>query len=152
MALIIYPASNSDSFVSVVDADDYISKLTLDFAQWDALSTEDKERYLRIAYRDIIDHTTPDDYPDPLPDCVGESQSLMAVHDLVNELSGGATSTQSNLIKRNKVGSIEQEFYSGYKMSKGVGRVPDSAYNCLENIGYNILKLLGFSQSKLGRS
>jgi len=151
MALVLYPDPNADSFVTVAEADDYISRLTLDFAQWDSLIEEDKERYLRIAYRDIIDNTDPDTYPDLLPECVGESQSLMASNDLIIGISSGTYSAQSNLIKRNKVGSIEQEFYSGYKLIKEPTRVPDQASTCLEELGYNTIKTTGVTQTTLGR-
>lgn len=151
MALIIYPDPNADSFVTVAQADAYISALTLDSAQWDALSIEDRERYLRIAYRNIIDNTDPTTYPDPLPSCVGESQSLMASNDMVNGLSSGANQSTTGSIKRNKVGSIEQEFYDTNKVSS-VNIVPPTAQSCLSDLGYSFTNINGLTQLTLGRS
>ncbi len=155
MALIIYPATSSDSFVTVPQADLYISLLTMNSPDWTALAIDDKERLLRIAYRDIIDHTDPKTYPKPLPICVAEAQALMAVNDTVNSISSGvASTTVQGAIKKQKVGSVEQQFYdtktSGGKRS--LSRVPAGARKCLEGIGY-VFKTAseGLKQVHLGR-
>jgi len=156
MALTIYPDPAADSFVTVQQADLYISLLTMNSPEWTALAPDDKERLLRIAYRDIIDHTDPTKYPNPLPVCVSESQALMAVHDTVNNLSSGVTSTNTTgAIKKQKVGSIEREFYDvAGTVSKGtVYRVPKSAWKCMKDLGYALkTKTSGLSQTLLGRS
>ena len=153
MALIIYPADGADSFVTVAEADSYIQTLTLNYDQWSILSESDKEIYLRIAYRFIIENTDSDLYPDPIPDCVGESQSLMAVHDLVNGLSSGTESAETGAIKKNKVGSIEQEFYDvKTQTSSYISRVPDNAQACLIDIGYSYSNISGLKQTTLGHS
>ena len=152
MALIIYPDQGADSFVTVSEADAYIALLTLDSVEWDALPTETREVYLRIAYRDIIDHTDSTTYPDPIPECVGESQSLMAVHDLVNNLSSGVEAAVTGAIKKNKVGSIEQEFYDTTVTSKTTSRVPEGAETCLYELGYYISDINGLTQLTLGHS
>ncbi len=155
MALIIYPATNSDSFVTVPQADLYISMLTMNSQDWVALTPTDKEILLRIAYRDIIDHTVPAKYPKPLPACVGEAQALMAVHDTVNSISSGvATTTVQGAIKKQKVGTIEQQFYDAKTTSskRSLTRVPAGAKKCLEGIGYIFkAKTTGLSQTILGR-
>ena len=152
MALVIYPTDDSDSFVTVADANDYISSLTLNSSDWSLLSDDDKERYLRIAYRDIIDHTDPATYADPLPECVGESQALMAVHDLVNNLSSGVVSAPTGPIRKNKVGSIEQEFFHTNERVGDINRVPDGAKACLSELGYDSTCIIGLTQLTLGRS
>jgi len=155
MALITHPDPNADSFVTLQQAELYISLLTLNNAEWVALSPDVQEQLLRIAYRDIVDHTDPTKYPNPLPLCVGESQSLMAIHDHINTLSGGATSTATTgAIKKQKVGSVEREFYDvqGATKSGKIYRVPDLAYKCLEGLGYKFTKTKtsGLTQTILG--
>jgi len=154
MALIIYPDPLADSFVTLPQAELYISMMTLNGAEWKALMPDHQEQLLRIAYRDIIDHTDPKKYPNPMPICVAEAQALMAVHDHINSLSGGATSTATTgAVKKQKVGPVEREFYDvGGKVSSGkVYRVPDMAKKCLEGIGYVFKKKTsGLSQTILG--
>ena len=154
MALIVYPDPNADSFVTVQQADLYISTLTLNGNDWNALDTETKEVYLRIAYRNIIDNTDPTTYPDPLPVCVGEAQSLMAVHDLVNGLSEGTVTAEKGAIRSQKVGSIEQSFYDvkGYIENGTVSRLPEAAKPCLFDLGYDFSTIKGIKQTILGRS
>jgi len=157
MPLIIHPAIGADSFVSVAQADLYISLLTMNSAEWTAVAPDDKERLLRIAYRDIIDHTDPTTYPTPLPVCVGEAQALMAVHDSVNSLSSGVTATTvSGALKKQKVGPIEQQFYDTKTTGGSSGkvyRVPKSAWKCLQDLGYILaVKSDKFQQTLLGRS
>ena len=157
MALIIFPDPAADSFVTVAQADLYIQMLTMNSAQWMLVAPDDKERLLRIAYRDIIDHTDPKTYPNPLPVCVGESQALMAVHDTVNSLSTGvAKTTVSGALKQSKVGSISQSFYdtktTGGSTTK-VYRVPKSAWKCMQDLGYALSVTSDkFKQVLLGRS
>ena len=154
MALIIYPLTDSDSFITVADADIVIGKYTLQSAAWLALTPTAKENYLRIAYRDIIDHTDPTTYPTPLDACVGEAQALMAVHDLQYGFSNTQSAT-TGAIKKQKVGSITREFYDvqGAVQDAVTGRVPDMAKNCLTALGYVIAaKTSGVGQTLLGRS
>ncbi len=153
--LVIYPDPAADSFVTLPQAELYISMLTLNGVEWAALDPTHQEQLLRIAYRDIIDHTDPTTYPTPLPVCVGESQSLMAVHDHVNSLSGGATSTATTgAVKKQKVGVVEREFYDVQGSAKAgtVYRVPAMAMKCLEGIGYVFSKkaTTGLTQTILG--
>ena len=154
MPLIIYPNPNADSFVSVPQADLYISMLTMNSAEWMAIAPEDKERLLRIAFRDIIDHTDPTTYPDPLPVCVGEAQALMAIHDSVNNLSTGVAVTTKGAIKKQKVGSIAQEFYDAKSTkSSKIYRVPKTAWKCMEDLGYSTGTTSSkFRQERLDRS
>ena len=155
MSLIIYPDPAADSFVSLPQAELYITMLTLNSLEWKSLTPDDQERLLRIAYRDIIDHTDAKKYPTPLPMCVGESQSLMAVHDHVNSLSGGATATATKgALKSQKVGPLAQSFYDakGSVKSGKVMTVPKMAVKCLEGIGYVFkTQTQGLGQTILGR-
>ena len=151
MALIIYPTADADSFISVADATTVIETLTLDGAAWGALSVSEQEVYLRIAYRNIVDHTDTTTYPDPLDICVGSSQALMASWDLKNGLSLDVEDYRGAL-KKNKVGTIEQEFYDVDKV-RSVGTVPTMAKACLEELGYIFpVNANGLTQTILGRS
>jgi len=155
MALIIYPDPNADSFVTVAQADLYISMLTMNSVEWKALTPENQEILLRIAYRDIIDHTDPTTYPVPLPICVSEAQALMASHDNVNSISSGiATTSVTGAVKSQKVGSIAVSYYDSKTTSaaRSVRRVPSSAYKCLLDLGY-IFKATSdsFKQVHLGK-
>ena len=155
MALIIYPDPAADSFVTLPQAELYISLLTMNSTDWTTLSPDDQERLLRIAYRDIIDHTDPKTYPKPLPICVSEAQALMAVHDTVNSISSGvAATTVQGAIKKQKVGSVEQQFYDTKSTAsvRSLSRVPAGARKCLEDLGYKFhLKSDGLKQVHLGR-
>ena len=155
MALIIYPDPAADSFVTLPQAELYISMLTMNSADWVALTPEDQERLLRIAYRDIRDHTDPKTYPKPLPICVSEAQALMAVHDTVNSISSGiASTTVQGAIKKQKVGSVEQQFYDTKSTSakRTLSRVPSGARKCLELLGYTFkVHSDGLKQVHLGR-
>ena len=148
MSLIIYPATDADSFITVADATTVIKKYTLDGDKWDAKTLEEQEILLRIAFTDIINHTDQTTYPDPLPSCVPEAQALMAVHDLVNSISGGAVGTQAQ-VKKQKAGPVEREFFELKTLPKSTQRVPEQAKPCLASIGYTFPS---FGQTLLGRS
>ena len=158
MALVLPPDSAYDSFVSLVDASIHIHALTLDGATWDAVAEAEKETYLRIATRRIEDGIDQDVYPiDPtsLPTCLAEATSLMAVHDLVNEISsGGATAAETGAIKKEQVGSIVQEYYDTKSVvNTYTSLVPVLARPCLESMGYIFpVSLGGLFQMTLGKS
>ena len=156
MALVIYPTVDYDSFITVVDATTTISEYTLHSAIWLALTIAEQEVYLRIAARNIIDHIdqelTP--FPDVMPSCVGEAQALMAVQDVVYGFSAQDTVDESGSIKKEKVASLEIEYYdTKSKTAKRVSVVPDMAMLCLEDIGYVLTPHIGgLTQTILGRS
>ena len=156
MALIIYPTADYDSFITVADATTAIDSLTLYSTQWAALSATEKEVYLRIAFRDIDDHVDQDDYPypDPMTDCVGEAQALMAIQDVVYGFSASVSTAEVGSVKKQKVASLEIEYYdSKSNTMKYAPRVPDMAKPCLETLGYTFTPTYnGLSQSTLGRS
>jgi hypothetical protein len=147
MALIICPDPSCDSFVDLVDAENYISMYTLHSDVWEALSDEDQERYLRIAYRVIVDNAI---IPDPIPTCLAQAQSLIAVNDLVYGISSEQLST-TGATRKEKVGSLEVEYFSP-RFEKTIPLIPPLARDCLESIGWYINNLLGLKQLKLGRS
>ena len=156
MALIIYPTADYDSFITVADATTAIGELTLHSTQWTALTNAEKEVYLRIAFRNIDDHVDQDDYPypDPMTDCVGTSQALMAVQDVVYGFSASTSTAEVGSVKKEKVASLEIEYYdSKSNTMKYAQIVPDMAKPCLETLGYIFTPTYnGLSQSTLGRS
>jgi len=154
MALILYPATDADSFITVADATTVIEKYTLQSDDWIALTDIAKENYLRIAYRDILDHTDPTTYPTVLPSCVGEAQALMASYDLQYGLSDTQVAT-TGALKKQQVGPITREFYDVQgQVKKAVSsRVPPMASSCLAELGYALsATTTGLKQTTLGRS
>ena len=156
MALVIYPIADYDSFITVDDATITISEYTLHKDVWTNLTIAEQEIYLRIAARNIIDHVdqelTP--FPDVMPTCVGQAQALMAVQDVVYGFSAQDTVDESGSIKKEKVASLEIEYYdTKSKTAKRVSVVPDMAMLCLEDIGYILSPYIaGLTQTTLGRS
>ena len=158
MALILPPDSAYDSFVSLVDAKTHIDALTLDGAAWAAIGADTQEVYLRIATRRIEAGVDQDLYPiDPtdIAECLPEATALMAVHDLVNEISAGsATASETGAVKKEQVGTIVQEYYDTKSVVNSyTSLVPALARPCLESIGYEFpTSLGGLFQLTLGKS
>ncbi len=152
--LTIYPAVGYDSFVSEVDADAVIASYTVDSAQWLALSQGDKEIYLRIATSTIkagIDLATYP-LPDPAPPCLADATALTAVHNLVNGLSASAAAKSAGEVKKQKVGSLEVEYFESGNVSRSTNWIPALARNCLTALHYTFVSGGGFKQTLLGRS
>ena len=156
MALIIYPTDSYDSFISVADATTVIDTLTLFSTEWGAITDTEKEIYLRIAMRRIVDGIDQDEnpLPDPLPDCAGEAQALMAVQDVVYGISANTTTESTGSIKKQKVASLEIEYYdTTSQTTKMVSIIPAMARPCLEELGYELPPMVtGLKQTTLGRS
>ena len=157
MALVLPPDSAYDSFVSLVDATGYISSLTLYGATWTALSDSEKEVYLRIATRLIVDGIDEDVYTldeTDLPVCLAEATSLIAIHDVIHGLTTGSTTATIGAIKKEQVGSIVQEYYDTKANTDDyVSAIPAMAIPCLESVSYVFNSgLRGARQTTLGRS
>ena len=156
MAMILYPAVNADSFITVADATIVIDKYTVNGADWAVLSVADQEIYLRIAYRRILDGIDLSVNPLPvvMPDCVGDSQALIAVHDVVNNISATAGAGVTGEVKMQAVGSLKVEYFqsdSGYVATE-INPIPDMAQDCLANLGYVFASTSNkFKQARLGR-
>lgn len=156
MALTIYPTTDYDSFISVADATTTISEMTLHASLWDGITETEREIYLRIACRvieDGIDQTV-NPYPDPMPDCAGEAQALMAVQDLVYGFSASTATSSVGAIKKQKVSSLEIEYYDSDSDSpKKVSYIPSLAVPCLELLGFDVPpNINGLTQLTLGKS
>lgn len=155
MALIIYPTADYDSFITVADATTVVEELTLYASTWNALSVSEQEVYLRIAMRRIIDgiDQETDPLPDPMLDCAGEAQALMAVEDVVYGISANVQ-PEVGSVKKEKVASLEIEYYdSVLGKTRMVSIVPAMARPCLETLGYDVPpNIIGLQQTTLGRS
>ncbi len=160
MALVLPPDTSYDSFVSLVDAATAIETYTLDSASWVALSNSNQEIYLRIATRRIEDGIDEDLYTidvTDIPTCLPEATALIAVHDLINSISGGAAETTgTGAIKKEQVGSIVQEYYdtkSSTDTSSSINTIPSIAYPCLDSVSFVFVSgITGLKQTTLGRS
>ena len=147
MALTICPATGCDSFIGLVDAEQVITDYTLYGDQWSALTDEDQERYLRIAYRLIVDNAA---IPDPIPDCLPQAQALIAANDMFYGISSSQITTTGST-KKEKVGQLEVEYFEpNQPIRKPI--IPTLAKGCLESIGWYMSTMIGVKQTTLGRS
>lgn len=135
MALILYPAGNADSFVSLIDADTYISLNSVHSDKWMQLTTEQKEVYLRIAFTRLheamqvaSEGTAPDPLSyDPTDTCLPRANAMMAVFDLAYGLSSEINPNTGVVIKERVEGAVEVSYaHTGYRNGDRLyGRVTD---------------------------
>jgi len=166
MALTIYPALGADSFISLADATTTITANSLQSSQWIALTDANKEVYLRIAYINIVnnisyDITSLSGYLDPLTyvalySCLPKSQAMMAIHDVVYQISS-EINPNTGLISKEKVGDLEVTYVHGANTSskqlssKNKYIFPSSIIKCITSYGAKISSN-GFLQATLERS
>lgn len=165
MSLIIFPATNSDSFITVADADTIITENVILSADWLALTEATKEVYLRIATSTIhsvvsTDSTNADGYLDELTyvyadSCLHKACALMAVHDLNYGLSS-EINPNTGLVSKEKVGDLEVTYFHGNPLSRVSSRktnpFPPSVINCLNSYGADVTSGSSIKQVKLERS
>jgi hypothetical protein len=164
MSLIIYPTGNYDSFVSVVDADTFITNYDPKSEDWLALTEAQKETYLRISTQRILDNVSTDaDNADGYLDestyvasdsCLPKACSLMAIHDLVFSISSGVNEN-TGLVSKEKVGDVERSYFHGHtdKQVKGLNKnpFPQSVIKCLNSYGATVSSS-NIKQMKIVRS
>jgi len=153
--LTIYPNNGWDSFVTVADADDFISTLTITSASWLALVESDKEIYLRIATDTILFGIDLDTYPleDPITECLPQATALIAHHDVINGISANAAEVNTGEVKSQKVGTLKVEYFESAGGVRSPSWIPRAAYDCLESINYVFASTsTKFGQKTLGRS
>lgn len=156
MALVIFPTTNYNSFVSVADATDYITQYTLQYDAWNALDLIQQEALLRIAAMDLLNNSDSELFPiDPIDDCIPMAQALMASQDATFGFSSKDIEKVTGALKREKVSVIEVEYYDTIR-GNGSGtapRIPSMIRPCLEAIGYVFSSgTIGLKQTILGRS
>jgi hypothetical protein len=158
MALVIYPDTGYDSFVTLVDADAIIANYSVHNDKWVALTDTDKEIYLRIACEYIILNTPllPDMEYDPLTSCLPKSNAMMAVHDLSYGLSS-EINPNTGLISKEKVDTLEVTYFHGNPNhqvnSRKTSRFPATVVRCINSYGGNVrASNVGVVQETLGHS
>ncbi len=152
MALVIYDATGYDSFCTVAEANTTVASLTLYNTTWTALSDAEKEVYLRIAFRVIVDGFE-DITEIENSDCLKEAQALIAVNDLVTGLSADTEAT-TGAVKKQKAGVVEVQYYEPSSDSSGrTVIVPSMAMPCLIALDWDGNTAEGgFKQTTLGHS
>ena len=162
MALTLYPATNADSFVSVTDADTYISLNSVHSDQWEQFTTEQKEVYLRIAFTRLhgamqiaSDSTQPEPSSyDPTNTCLPKSNAMMAVFDLAYGLSSEINPNTGVVIKERVEGAVEVSYaHSGYRNGRVTDPFPADVKACVKmTYGITLDKSGPFYQVKLEHS
>lgn len=151
MALIVYPLDDYDSFVDITTATTYINSYTTFSSNWAAIDDATKEVYLRIATDRIIDKI------DTLlltgsNECILKSCSIMAVHDLVFEISS-SVNPNTGLVTKEKVGDLEVNYTHGNVQrqlkNRNTNPFPTNVQTCLT--GYGATFVSGI-QVTIGRS
>lgn len=164
MALTIYPALSSDSFIAVADADTVITENSILSTDWLALTEVQKEVYLRIATSNIhsvvsTDSSNIDGYLDSetyvyADSCLYKTCALMAVHDLTYGLSA-EVNPNTGLVSKEKVGDLEVTYFHGNPLRQVSGRsnnpFPSSVIKCLNSYGADVTSGSGIKQARLER-
>ncbi len=106
LQLRIYPISDANTFIGLAEAD-FILNYSTDYQDWEALSAEDKTRYLIKAFNDIImlEGLT---IPSPTPECLKEAQADTALRYITNALSD-----VDGKIKSEKLGPMTTVYMDG---------------------------------------
>lgn len=98
--LTIYPAIGYDSFASVLDIDELVTKYSVKNAEYLALDDTSKERFIRITTDRIIDVIDLTKLPtDATPACIKKAVALMVVKDLTYNISEDAGKVSGNVTK-----------------------------------------------------
>lgn len=101
MALTVYPTETYDSFISLVDALDVITKNSVHLASWTALTDAQQEVYLRIATSKIL-AVIDLSLLDGTDACLVKSCALMAIRDVVYAISS-SVNPNTGLVSKEKV-------------------------------------------------
>lgn len=152
MALVIYPNTDYDSFISVSDADGIINKFSVHVTTWEGLNDAQKEVYLRIATDRIFNAIDSDTYLDSTTyvaddSCLPKATALMAIHDVVYEISSSVNPNQG-LVSMERVGDLQVNYFHGNgKYPKGAKKTnpyPTEVYPCLTSYGaeFNVFGVL----------
>ncbi len=129
--LVIFPATDANSFVSLTNADailDYHTKADT----WETLNDDDKKRRLIQAY-DIINTLEGFEAPvapDPIPGCLDTAQSLIALQTVINE-----EAQELNRVTQERVGPMSTSYNTDYLVGSDI---PTSASLCLKDYGVYI--------------
>lgn len=131
MALVV----GDHSYITLVEAEAYLAE-EINTTAWNALTDTEKENYLIVAYQymQMLDMTL----PDPVPDCVKQSQAIMANTDVNGGISM-QTGTSEGQIKSvtADVVNVTYQDYTAKTASRYDARVKTclSAYGAMFNSG-----------------
>lgn len=166
MALILYPTTGYDSFISEADATTLISSYSLQSSQWLALDVPTREVYLRIATSKILSVVSTDTenlsgYLDPSTyeastSCIPNSCALMAINDVVYQISA-EINPNTGLISSEQVGDLKVTYFHGANTSsrqlssKNKNPFPLEVRSCLMRYGASFSSS-GIAQTTLERS
>lgn len=109
MALIIYPTTNYNSYVSLADAEILITDNVINHTAWDALVNADKELYLKQSTTLIRLKIT-----DPATTETPSDLELATIYLAVSSIAVDMTESDGkDNLKRIKIeGAIEKEFFT----------------------------------------
>ncbi len=135
MTIIVYDGLGWNSFISQVDmdaqADTYINA-----DQWNALTTDDKDRYLAQSTRDIssLPGITIPAVADTTTDCLPQIQASWIMKDLKYSIS---VQTSTRETQSEQVGALKVSYFES-GTNQDVDPVPEGSSSCLEALGYSV--------------
>ena len=112
-----------------------------------AATPVDQQAYLDLAYGYMVELGLT--IPVPTPQCVINSQALMASWDIHNGLTV-ATKSGGEIIEA-KVASIAVKYAEGTSNTNTINRFPAEVQWCLDQYGYSTNGNCGIKQCKIGR-
>jgi len=108
MALIIYPTVGYDSFISLEDADLWVTNYSPQAPQWNTITDVEKEVYLRLTCNIILNKIDITLLP-TTPECLAFSNIAMALNDVIYGISK-TVNPNFGLITKEKVGDLEVNY------------------------------------------
>jgi hypothetical protein len=130
-ALIVHPAPGYNTFVDVAGADT-IAEDYIDHAIWDAMTAEDKQRWLLYTGR-LITSLKNIEIPDSVVVCLAGAQMQILMHILRNNLYADKVGQQVRVEYFNKM-SIEY-FKNNNADNLVLSDIPAEAWSCLISLG-----------------
>lgn len=129
MALVIFPTTNYESFVSVANATTLISNNVIDTSLWTALTTTHKEIYLRQSTK-LISQKIDLDLIEDITN-LELATALLANHSIGKDMLN--SDGNENLKVKDLSGVIRKEWFSKGKKSNAF---PDFVSSLLSEYGY----------------
>jgi len=109
MALVVYPDDGYDSFISLDEANSWISTHSPHAYKWYELDDDTKEIYLRLHCQTIQDKIDITLLSDHINECVQYSNASMALNDVVYGITLN-TNPNFGLVTKEKVGDVEIDY------------------------------------------
>jgi len=130
-ALIVHPANDFNTFVDVAGAD-IIAEDFLEHGVWEALSLEDKQRWL-LYTGNLIMNLNGLKLPDTAVECLGKVQVDIAIHHIRYSIDAVEAKQQVRLQYFNHMST---EFFKNEGFDKLIPEdVPATSWPCLESVG-----------------